>query len=330
MTKAKRKTARMSAGAARTAAAVSPSIFASKPGKNNILMVVLGVFILFTAAEILLVVQKTVRQGKKPEFVTSFPNEFKKGLTSLGEYGNHLYAVDSTTNGFVYKVSKKDGRLVKLYQIPEMVCSAVEDKNGDVYILDKQNTVQVFSSKDEPKKKIPLDGIKGACWLELDMKGNFYVIDCGSSMITKYDQDFNKKASFGGQGEGKAAFKSLGKLFAAPNGDLYCVNMLKLNEAQIKILDANGKFKKAWPVKAMSKFSDLANLAITPDGYVYINAFENSLIYVYDSNGKFMGSFDTDAQKRFLITFPPSIAGGKEGLLYIPTHSLGVFKPIHY
>jgi len=220
--------------------------------------------------------------------------------------------------------------LINLYQLPELVYSAVEDSKGCVYILDKRDTVHVFTPDDKPKKKIKLDGIQAACWLEIDSTDNFYVIDCSNSVISKYDPDFNKMASFGGRGEGKNKFKSVGKIFAGPNDDLYCINMLNLNEAQIKILDSNGSFKKAWQVKNMRKFSDLASLAITKDGYVYINAFEDSRINVYDNNGRFMGSFDTDGSKKYLITFPPSIAGGKNGLLYIPTHGLAVFKPIKY
>lgn len=306
------------------------AVAAAAPKKSGLMMVVIAAIVLFTAAEIYIVVQNNIRQSKKPEFVQSWPSEYKKGLTSMGEYGNYLYVVDNTTTGFVYKTDKRDGKLTYLYQLPELVYSAVEDSKGDIYILDKKNTVQVFYANNKPKRKIKLEGMEAAGWMEVDGKDNFYVVDLTNSYITKYDSDFNKVARFGGRGDGSGNFTNAGKVFAGPNDTLYCVNMLDTNKAQIKILDSNGKFKKAWPVKNLKKFSFLENLAVLPDGYVYINSFEGSSIFVFDANGKFMGSFDTDKSKRFLVTYPSSMTGGKNGLLYVATHQLAAFKPIKY
>lgn len=310
--------------------AMAASSAAKAPAKKSALIPALvAAFVIFTAVEIYLVVQKTMRQNKRPEFVGAFPNTYKTGMTSIGEYGNYLYGVDNTS-GKIYKINKQNGTLEKLFELDEQVYSAVEDTKGDVYFLDKQNSVQVFGKDNVRKKVIKLEGMQNASWLEIDSKDNFYVVDGSTSVITKYDASFIKMASFGGRGEGKVKFVNAGKLYAGPKDELYCINMFQLNDARIKILDSNGKFIKEWPVKQMAKFSNLENLAITKDGYVYINSFEGSAVYVFNNNGKFMGKFDTDKNKKFLITYPASMTGGKNGLLYIPTHNLAVFKPVDY
>ena len=248
----------------------------------------------------------------------------------MGEYGNYIYGVDDTTTGNVYKTNKIDGKPVKLFQIPELVYSAVEDSKGEVYILDKQNTVQEFTPENKFKRKIKLDGIQAAAWLEVDPKDNFYIVDSANSVITKFDHDFKPVTHFGGIGEGKTNFTNCGKIYAGPNDTLYCVNMTKADGARVKIMDSRGNFIKEWPVKKMAKFSNLSNLAITRSGFVYINSFEESKVFIFDSNGNFMGSFDTDKNKRFLITYPSSMTGGKNGLLYIATHETAIFRTTAY
>jgi hypothetical protein len=313
------------------AAVPAPAAKTAAPAKKGgTLMIVLAALVAFTAIEIYFVVQKTLRQSKRPDFVMSWPSEYKKGLTSLGEYGNFLYAVDSTTTGNVYKTSKTDGKTVKLFTLPELVYGAVEDSKGFVYILDKQNTVHKYTPDNVEIKKIPLADMQSAAWIEVDSKDNFYIADTTTSFITKYDPSFNKVTRFGGRGEGKDKFVNLSKIFAGPNDDLYCVNSLRTYTASMKILDSNGKFKKEWLFKNIKKISSQENMAITKDGFVYVNSFEGSSIYVFDNNGKFMGNFDTDKSKRFLITFPSSITGGKDGLIYISTHDLAVFQQVKY
>jgi hypothetical protein len=314
----------------RKAAAPKPAAKPAAPvKKNGTLFIVLAAIVAVIVLEIYVGVQNTIRQGKRPDYVTAFPNEYKKGLTSLGLYGNFLYGIDNT-NGLVYKTNKSDGKLVKVYQVPEQVYFALEDSRGMIYILDKQNTVQEYSPDDKLVKKIKLEGFQNASWMDVDSKDNFYVVDSFNSTITKFDPSFNKVASFAGKGSGNQNFVNLGKIFVGPGDNLYCLNMIQTYEAHVKILDSNGKFVKEWPIKNMVKFSNLENLAITKDGHIYINSFEGSSIHVFDSNGKYMGSFDTDLKKSFLITYPSSLAGGKDGLLYIPTHDLAVFKTMVY
>src|ERR1035437_5194482 len=302
----------------------------ASPKKNGVLIFFLFVLVIFTSVEIFMVAQQKIKQNKRPEFIMSWPSEYKKGLTSMGEYGDFIYGVENTSTGLVYKIDKKDGSLAFLFQLPELVYSAVQDSKGDIYILDKKNTIHVFGPDNKLKKKITVDDAKTAGWIEVDSKDNFYVVDLTSSIITKYDPNFKKIFSFGGRGIGNENFTNVGKVFDGPNDQLYCVNMLDENKAQIKIFDSNGKYKKSWLIKNVKKFTFLENLAILPDGYVYLNSFADSLIYVFDNNGKFKGTFDTDIGKKFLITSPSSITGGKNGIIYVATHDLVAFKPIKY
>ncbi|MCE5300642.1 MAG: NHL repeat-containing protein [Spirochaetia bacterium] len=296
---------------------------------NKIMFIVLAVFLLVTAVEVYFVSMKAVRQSKRPLYVNSWPHNYK-GCTSIGEYGNYIYAVDNT-RGDVYKTNKQNGVLEKILSFPEGTYSAMEDAAGNIYVLTKNDGVFCIDGKTyKTKEKIKLDEVKNPIWMDIDSKGNFFVVSADTNTVVKYDNAFTKITVFGGNGEEKSSLSGAGKVIVGPNDNVYVMNAPKNNTMEIKQYDNDGKFIRMWPVTNMNKFDSLTNLAIAADGNVYINVYQESRINVYSPSGKYLGSFDSDKDKKFQIIYAASITGGREGLLYVYTHKMAVFKTIKY
>jgi hypothetical protein len=307
----------------------APKVVEPVKKPNNMMAIMLAVVIVFVVAEIYFVTVKTIRQSKRPFYVNSWIHNYK-GCTSIGEYGNYIYAIDNT-RGDVYKTDKVSGQLEKILSFPEGVYSALENSKGELYILTKSNEVFLVDGKTyKTIKKIKPEGITDSIWMEIDSKDNFFIVSPTSSTVVKYGPDFNKLLVFGGRGDDKQNLSGIGKVFAGPKDELYVMNSYKPGFMEVKVFDNNGKFLRAWPINNIKKFDALTNMAVAPDGNVYINAYEESKIYVFSGTGKFLGSFDGDKDKRFQIVYAASITGGKNGLIYIHTHKLVVFKTINY
>jgi hypothetical protein len=307
--------------------AVKAAETAKKPG--SMVMVLLAAVVLVVIGEIYFITMKSIRESKKPFYVNSWPHQYK-GLTSIGEYGNYIYGIDNT-RGDVYKTEKTTGTLEKILNFTEGVSSAVQNSKGDIYILDKTNDViQVDGKTYKTVKKFKIEDVKDVSWMELDSKDNFFFTSSSSGLISKYSPDLKKVLQFGGRGEGKGAVNSPAKIFAGSNDDMYVMDSFRPGEVQVEVFDDNGKFIKSWPVKNIKKFDSLTNMAIAADGNVYINAYEESKIYVYGPSGKFMSSFDGDKDKRFQIVYAASVTGGKNGLIYVVTHKMAIFKTMTY
>ena len=331
---AKRKTKKAASAAKRKAkAAATPRVKTAeaprKPGKGIFLIAALCVFALLVAAEMYYVSKKSAVRSMRPQFVKSWAKSHK-GVTSIAAYSNHLYMIDNT-RGSVYKYDRQNGTLLKIYEYEEGVYGAAEASGGTLFILHKNNTITRISSGDKVLGKIPLGGIQIAGWIDIDSNDNLFISDKGTGKITKFSPEMEKTAEFGGSGTGKDKFIQLAKVFTAPDDTIYCVNRVERKSMDIKIFTNDGKFKKSWPVKQIQEFSGLENIAVSPSGEVYINSFDASKVFVFDNNGKFLSTFETDTAKRFVITYPASLCGDKkEDLLYVDTHQLGIFNYIKY
>jgi hypothetical protein len=308
---------------------VEPVKTAEPSKKSNGGMYILAAVLVFVAAEIYFMTMKNIRESKRPVYVNSWDHQYK-GCTSIGQYGDYIYAVDNT-RGDVYKTDKTNGTLEKIMSFPEGVYSAVQNSTGDIYVLTKTNEViQVDGKTYKTVKTNKITDINDVNWMDVDSKDNFYLISSSSGLVEKYSPDFTKILSFGGHGDDKANLNGAGKIFAGPKDDIYVLNSYKPGAMEVKIFNDGGKYLRSWPVTKIKKFDSLTNMAIAADGNVYINSYEESKIYVFSGNGKYLGSFDGDKDKHFQIIYAASVTGGKDGFIYVHTHKLVVFKTLTY
>ena len=308
--------------------AVKPAGSAGK--KQAIFLAVIAVFVIFTAGEIYFITMKALKQGKRPVFISSWHHNYKRGCTSIGQYGDYIYAIDSG-RGDVYRNRKKTGKLEKIFAYSEGVYSALQNSAGDIYILTKNGQViRIDGTTYAEKERIQPEGITNPVWMEVDSGDNLYLVSYSTNHVVKYGPDFKKLLQFGGTGAAGDKLSGAKKVFAGPDDNMYVMDVHPDGSMDVKIFTSGGKFLKSWKVTHMAKVDWLTNMAVDTSGYVYINAYQESRIYVYDNNGKFMSSFDSDKDKKYQIVYAPSVTGGKDGVIYVVSHSIALFEAMKY
>ena len=308
-----------------------PEITVKEPGKTNkLLQLVLLLFVVFTITEVYFVSMNSIRQSKRPVYVSSFPVLYK-GYTSAGVYGDYLY-VNDNSQGDVYKTNKLNGVLEKVLSFPEGTFGAVADLAGNIYVLTKTNEVLVVDGKTyKTIEKIKPEGVTRAAWIDIDSKDNFFIVDSSTNEIVKYDHDFKKMLKFGGQGDATGSLNAVGKIYIGPKDNIYALNTNKPGSMEIKVYDNNGKFMDSWLIQKIKDFNSLTGMAIANDGNVYINSYNENMIFVFCSKGKLLGKFDSDTNKKFkIVNGAVLVVGGKDGLIYVFASQIAVLKTINY
>lgn len=300
---------------------------APKKGGGLVLMITI-LFAVIVVAEVYFVMQKSARESKRPVFVSSLDKSYA-GITSMGEYGSHIY-VTNAENGEVRKIDKNTGKILQIIDVTDGAIYTLENMAGQTYVLTKKNSIIIYNENMKEIKRLALQGITQAVWFDIDKDDNIYVADGPNGKITSFDKDFNKLTTFGGNGINKDQFIGLAKLKVSSNGEIYAFESSGNNTGRMHVMSNTGKTRLVYKVDRLSKISFLTNFVITPDGYVYFNDFEGNCVVIYNPKGEYMGKFDTDTAKSFLITYPAAIAGGNNGLIYVATHRLGIFSPIKY
>jgi|GEM_PF-1830962 hypothetical protein len=307
----------------------------SNLNKNNngiikkVLITFFAVFLAFNIVELFVFMGKAMHKDKYPALVGTWPHNYK-GCTSIGEYGDMIYAVDNT-RGDVYINNKTTGKAVRVLNFKEGVCSALQDSKGFVYVLTRNSGILKLDPKNysviakyNPENSGPFS------WMDIDSGDNFFLVNPTSDIIYKFDNNFKKTISFGGQGDGPDGFFNAGKIFTGPDGELYAMNFMKKGGLEIKIFSSGGKILENWPVKEIKNFDSLTNMAVASNGDAYINDTQKSRICVFNMKGKFLGSFSGTEDKTFMIQYAASVTGGKNGLIYVFTYNIGIFKNMDY
>lgn len=341
MTVKKRKPAKKTADK-KEKQAVAPQKTGLAPGGKAVVITLAVVFVLFAAFEVFngfkipelggapvknTLSTKAVKGVKRPAYVSSLNNMKYTGITSMRVFGDNLYIIDNERKQ-IYRFDKNTGEFKHRW---DACSSVVEDSKGRMLILYPDGKVSAFDSAYKEETAGMLTGIPGPWWLEIDAKDNIYAVNSQAQKVFKYGPDLKKIAEIGGPGSGKNQFGGLGKIFVSGD-ELYCMDTPPGTPPMrsIKVFDTEGRFKRAWKIKNLKVFSHLMNLAII-DGYVYINSFEESKIAVYNKNGGFMCTFNTDAAGRVMINYPATLCDGRgDGYIYLPAAGISRFVPIRF
>jgi hypothetical protein len=318
------------AGSNETQAAASDAIPGNAgPGWNKLIIFLAGAFLVFNIVELYYFLAKPVQKEKFPVLISSWAHNYR-GCTSIAQYGDYLYGIDNT-RGDIYINKKDNGDPIKVLNFTEGVVTVAEDAARNIYILVRTGEVLKLDPKSfKVVSRVRPEGAGVISWMDIDSKDNFYFSKPDSSVILKYNRDFQKIVSFGGRSGDKEGFTNIGRIFTGPNDDVYCMDHLKDGKMGIKIFSADGKFKKGWIIKGIKAFDGFTNMAIAPNGDIYINVLPESTVYVYGNGGKLLGKFSGNKDKTFNIQYIASITGGKNGVIYVHTHRIGVFNVINY
>jgi|GEM_PF-4823306 hypothetical protein len=293
--------------------------------KKGVFAAILVAFVLFTVVEIFYVARQNAIQNKKPEFVLAWPHSPYNGIAMIRVFGNLLYGTDDVRYQ-VFQFDKTTGKMQHMFDLPDGALGTVQKTNGDILILNKGNVISVFSKDYKLIKKVVLTDTRSARRIEIDSKDNIYVGDEVGMKVVKYSPDFVKMMEIGASGNNKLT--ALGKIFVSPKDNLYCMNMKQQGKAAINEYNEKGDLIRSWTIPKVKQITNLCNIGVATDDYIYMNSFEESKVFVFTPAGKFAGTFDTDGARKFVVTYPSSLTSDNQGAIYVLSHELAMFNKI--
>ena len=179
-----------------------------------------------------------------------------------------LYVADGERNARVHRFSS-DGRLLASWGEPgkkgigqfHMVHGLMVDKNGRVYVCDRENAcIHVFNADGEPITM--WTDMQSPCDIAIDKDDVFYVCQLAFNATHRYD-DYPAPV-----GTGSAITDSAGRRTILPGG-----------EAQVSILDKEGKVLASWKSRSPH------GIWVDSHGDVYISLSDNRQIDKYVRQG---------------------------------------------
>nr|HPI04644.1 hypothetical protein [Candidatus Goldiibacteriota bacterium] len=296
----------------------------NKTGNKKIITFIIVAVVVLLAAEMAFVISKQAQANKKPVLVSAWDVQYGTQV-GMPVSGSSLYVIDSRLNQ-IKSYEKMDGKLKETYQFDSVPKWAGEMSDGRVFVLLNDAPV-IYEMKKNKAVEFITEGMKQPINFVIDSENSIIVSDQGTGKIIKYDSTGNKVFEIGGRGMGKGKFLGNGRVTVDNKDNIYVLEGGA--PFMVKIFDKAGKFLKEWkmPVKQMR---GMENLAVTHDGNVYINDWNDSTIKVFSNNGKLLGKFINDAAMTYKIGAPGAFSGGPDNYIYVGSHNMAVFEPVKY
>lgn len=170
--------------------------------------------------------------------------------------------------------------------------------------------------------------------IDVDRQGNLYVADSGARAILVYDRDGKFLRKVGGGKD--ASFERLTSVTVDTQGDrLYAVDIggVTSDAHRVRVFDAqSGKhlFDFGTRGTAAGEFNLPRDVAVAPDGRLYVVDGGNFRIQVFDRNGKYLQEFGRVGRQLGQFARPKEAATDKDGNLYVVDTAFGniqIFNP---
>jgi DNA-binding beta-propeller fold protein YncE len=159
--------------------------------------------------------------------------------------------------------------------------------------------------------------------LARDATGRLYVVQDQANRIAVLNPDGSVATTLGGAGSGDGQFQEPWGMTVAPNGDLYVADTWN---HRIQKFDASGRFLTKWGTFIDAKGQRDAepgglwgprDVAIGPDGNVYVTDTGNKRIQVFDPNGRFLRAIGGEGSGPGQFREPVGIAFDAAGNLWV-------------
>jgi hypothetical protein len=246
--------------------------------------------------------EETVEQG--PVFYPGLPTPPRiQFLTSFSGADDVIKKEQSEFANFVLgKETEKKGELNKPYGV------AMHD--GKLYVVDTRGGgYAILNLKENSYRGI--GGLKKPINITIDPNGQKYVTDTILDQVVVYGNDENRIQAFGEAGEYKPSDVAIinNKLFVSD-----------LKNHQIQVLDkASGEqlYSIGSPGSAEGQLFYPTNLAVGPDGNLYVSDTGNFRVEVFSPEGRYirkLGEIGTSLGK---FARPKGIALDKSGRIYV-------------
>ena len=298
----------------------------AEKGNSALIMIIAVIVIALTAFESIVIVNNDKQMKKKPVLVGSYKAiyhsvicsvVYNSDYISIDEYVNQIQVQDKMTGAVKGIFEGKDGQPIW----------CAETKDGMIFAILKNSNV-VWAIKNYKKSaEFTMADCQSPSGIVADSQDNLIIADSKTGKIFKYNTKGEKLAEFAGYGDGKDKNAlPIGKIFIDAKDNVFA---LTGGTCGVKGFTKDGKFLTEFKLLT-NEVCQLADIAPTPDGNLYINYFNGSEVLVYNTKGKLIGRFSKDVTGNFAISSPGTIAGGTDGFVYVGTYAVGVFNPIKY
>ena len=160
--------------------------------------------------------------------------------------------------------------------------------------------------------------------MAVDKEGNIYVADSQNHRIQKFDPNGQFLLQWGSHGSGPGQFNEPWGLAVDDEGNVYVADTWN---HRIQKFDPNGRFLTSWGMGLVDTqgkaegfeglFYGPRDIAIDPDGNLYVTDTGNKRIQKFDPEGKFLGQWGGYGTGPGQFNEPVGIAIDSEGNIYV-------------
>lgn len=203
---------------------------------------------------------------------------------------------------------------------------------GRVFVTDSaQSRVHVFDYRDLKYFTIAGGGGGGVVkplGIAVDAAGNVYVVDIGRQGVLVFDRDGNYLRAFGG----KELLDRPGSIAVEPDGSrAYVVDTggIASNRHRVVVFDArSGDYLHAFGSrgKGDGEFNLPREIALGPDGRLYVVDGGNWRVQVFEPDGTFVRKFGEIGRQHGQFSRPKGIAVDATGNVYVVDAAFGNFQ----
>ncbi|MCD4813548.1 NHL repeat-containing protein [bacterium] len=236
----------------------------------------------------------------------------------VADLGNHR-VVKFLPDGSVGGVWGKQGTHAGEFKEPSGVAI---DNQGDVYVADTWNgRIQKFSNQGEYYGEITskTGNFYSPRNVAVDTNGFIYVSDTGNSCVKKFDVDANLVKRWGEYGTGRDRFQETFGLCSGPDNLIYVGDA---GNRKIKVYSSDGKFIQEVRIKGWQSGVGWPMMAVDKAGTVYATDVQHNMVWIYNKEGKYIGSWGNKPGKDFFVS-PLGIAVDDLGSVYVSNMNKG-------
>ena len=242
----------------------------------------------------------------------------QSGEVFVADLGNHRI-VKFGPDGKVMDVWGKAGNAAGEFKEPSGLAVGAQ---GEVYVADTWNgRIQKFSGKGEYYGEIAAKtgNFYSPRNVAVDSKSFLYIADTGNSCVKKFDADANLVKRWGEYGNGRERFQETFGIWIGPDDQVYVGDA---GNRRIKVFTSDGKYIRDIRVKGWQYGVGWPMLAVDKNGNVYATDIQHNLVWIYDREGKYVGSWGNKPGKEIFVS-PLGIAVGPQGSVYVSNMNKG-------
>jgi len=288
--------------------------------KKFIYIFIVLIFFIFLL-ELIFLIFISIKKVKKPYLITTWQPYYKR-LRSMSVYNDHLFICDEELRT-VKVCNSLTGEEKFSFQFVNKPLWAAENSKKEIFVI-VENENKIYKISDNKKEAINLDNITPLN-LAIDKKDNIFLFDKNSKDIIKisgvFDKDFllffNTK------------FYNFPSCIIIGGDEKLYVRINQNNFIQLLVFDEYGKLVNNLKLMQIKKPYFLSNVVVDIKGNIYIENYENHLIYVFNKNGENIGIFEKDIDNKKIFKWP-SLIGFSYNKIYLAVPEICIIEPINY